>query len=395
MVAVGQINDEPVVMTAEVLAKTGRSFLELPTNPALNKHDYVVFYAIRNDQRAGIFGGSSPNLQVIALEGTYIPDGLDSHYIQQLSRYPVVNDDMWCVFTAKFQAGAAVLGKRGAQGNFELVADSTEAFSQFAPGVAVNRAGTVLFKASVDPEGHWDRNDTWQRERSKTREQLAEVEDLAPPMRQTKDGLEPRLHDGLFVERFDELVVVGGTKRDFADVDDHPALNNDHILAYRIYARGGKQKLVLNDGVMSPIPLAETGPEFRYLGPPSMNDKRHVAFYAEKRDGTVVICRNQYGRTTPKIVAQESEHFSIGKGAAINQAGDIAFVAGRAGHPDQLIVATNQGKLRHVVLDIRGEPIAIKHLYLGPVAFAPNRSLCVRAELEDGGSAILLLRQVK
>jgi hypothetical protein len=384
--------EPPAAPARTIVLATSEGYLAEFGEPACSRAGWVVFHALRDDGREGIYASAGGPPAAVAETGTAMLDGDARLHMQRFGRQPTVNDRFTCAFTVAFQeAGTAVLVSEGTSGRFEFVADSSEAFRDFGELAAVNGSDHVAFVAGVDPQNHPDRAGFDPRKLADP--SLRDHPDrIPPPTRFTFDGRKDRFHTGLFVERGRDLVMLGSTEKGLLDVEDGFALNDAGAVAFRASRRPRNWSVLLASGG-PPNALAETGARFSSFGPPAIDPRGRVAFLARGTAGDAAVCRSKLGGGLPEVLADGADGFvAFGQGVAIDEQGRVAFVARRSDGREGVFLARARGDVQEAISSgslVGRRPLA--HLRIGPRAFARSDRIAVLVQLEPDVEAVVLI----
>lgn len=381
----------PLRIDMVVLAESGGEWARFGL-PAASQAGFVVAHAAKRGAGAALLVSSGGRATPLIATGSELRTALGRFELESIGEQPDVNDSNHVAFRARFVDGtSAIVVADGFERRFEFVANSTEAYREFGPAVAIDGAGAVAFHATVDPPGHPDRDDGLE----PVDEQDARLapERLPAPKRLTSAGRAAAFENGLFLVRAGQRRVVAHSGEQLLDVLDGFALGDGGSLAYRAAPKVGLWSVRVDGGAFAQ-PIATTGgaPEERY-GPLAINGRGQVAFVAWSADGTARLCRGAVGRGAPETVQDGATGFvDFDESVAIDAAGRIAFVGRRADGGAALCVAANAAHVTEL-LPI-GAPLAgrrVSALAIGPHAFGRSDRLAVRATLDDGGEALFLL----
>ncbi|MFN0009557.1 MAG: hypothetical protein ACKVXR_16795 [Planctomycetota bacterium] len=381
----------PLRIETVVLVESGGEWARFGT-PAACQSGFAVFHAARRGAGEALLVSSGGRATTLIATGSELSTARGRFVLESIGAEPGVNDAQHVAFRASFADGSvAIVVADGFERRFEFIADSTEAFREFSPAVAINRAGEVAFHATVDPPGHPDRDDG-----------LAPVdgqdvrdapERFAPPKRLTFAGSAAAFEAGLFVERGGKGRIVGRTSEPWLDVLDGFALGDGGSIAYRAAPKVGHWSVRVDGGAFARS-IATTGgaPQERF-GPLAMNGAGEVAFVRWSAEGIASVCRGVVGRSEPEVVLDRAAGFvDFSPDVAIDPAGRIAFVGRRADGSAALCVAPDAAhvtELFPVGALLAGRRVTA--LALGSRAFARSDRLALRAELDDGNEAVFLL----
>ena len=394
----GEPGRAPARSKVVVLATSEGPYAEFG-DPAATRTGWVVFHALRDDGREGIWTSAGSAPAVVAESGSAIVDGDSIWHMQRFGRQPTINDTMTCAFTTTFvEGGRAVILCAGTGGEYDFVADSGEAFRDFGDCAAINASRQVLFHATIDPPNHPDRADF--DPRSLTDPTLREEPDrIPPPSRMTFDGRKDSFHAGLFMDRVNDIRTVGDTAAGLLELVDGFAFNDAGQVAYRASKRPKCWSLLLDSGG-PPVVLAETGAKFSAFGVPAIDSRGRAAFVTMGSLGDSMVCRTHRGGGLPEVIADGEDGFSaFGTNVSIDESGRVAFVGRRKDGREALWLVEKKGEARELLsigapLEVASRTTArrtVKHLRIGNRAFAGNDRIAVLAQLEPDVEAVVLL----
>lgn len=378
--------------SVSVLARTDGMFATFPGLPATEQHGKVIFKGRRRDTREGIYASSGGALDIIAETGMRFQDELGEYTVTAVGDAPRISVRMVSLFRASFAgSGTALMLRTSATAPLEFLVDSSDSLREFGERFAINRQGDVLFTASVDPRGHPERlvQDEEVLERVGYR-----PEDIPAPERLTAQGLRRDFHRGLFFDGNDgEAEVIAGTDREHAEVDDGVALNDQRMVAFLAMDSLRRWSLYLSLQEGQRIVVASTGPFFRRLGPPCLDARGQVYFYAETPDGQARICRGAWGSGQPEVLfAADASYKGFDADLAISSFGDLAVVAHGPKGQRRLLVRSIKGEVEELLAS--GDTIpggVVQSLRIGPAAFAGPRRVAAHVTLQPPGEAIVML----
>jgi hypothetical protein len=384
--AVPRVAPQPIVLA------TSEGFFASFDEPAGCRTGWVVFHAQRDDRREGIYASSGGAPIPIAETGSELDDQLTVLHMSRFGRLPTVNDAFTVAFTVQFaEGGGAVLASRGGVARYDWIASSAEAFRDFGDLAAVNAATHVLFRATVDPPNHPDRDD-YDPTKLADAGQAEHPETIPPPTRLTCDGRRPEFDAGLFVDRIHDVLEVAATSKGVLDVQDGFAFNDLELVAYRACLRQMHWSLVAGP-IGAATPVAETGDRFAAFGVPAMDSRGRVAFLAQGAAGDTGICRSRLGAGLPEVVADSADGFvAFGPNVGLDDRGRVVFVASRKDGKERLCVAAAKGAAQEVLVagDLVGRR-AISHLRLSNRPFVRGDRVALVARLEPDVEALILV----
>ncbi len=387
-----QSEPRPALARPVVLA-TSEGGLKSFGDPAACRSGWVVFHAVRDDGREGIYASAGSVPTVLAETGTPVQDGDDVWHMKRFGRQPTVSDALVCAFTVEFEGGGkAVLTSEGSTRKYAFVADSGEAFRGFGELAAINSARHVLFRATVDPPSHPDR-DPFNAARLADPERDLDPESIPPPTRLTSSGRKAEFHCGLFLDRVSDLRTVCTTERGFVDVRDGFAFNDAGFVAFRASRRPGSVSLLIESGGAS-VALAESGARFTSFEPPALDRRGRAAFVAHGPDGAAFVCRSAWGAGLPEVVADARSGFvAFGPNVSIDDRERVAFVGRRADGREGLYLAGSRGDFTSLLSigDLVGRR-AVKRLRLSNRAFVRSDRIALLALLEPDAEAVVVLQ---
>jgi len=364
--------------------------------PACGPSGAVVFHVGLLGDRDGIYASLGGVAIPVARTGDKISGEGAVYRLKELGEMPDVNRHFAVVFSCIFErGGGAILQRTGSHGPFHFVADSSESFASFGPQVIVNSASKVAFTATVDPPGHPDREGSEILDSGKAAG-FDQDGGVLVPKRRTGTGMNRKLHEGVFVDVRNDLVVIAGSDKDFLDLLSGIDMNERGHVAYRARSRTKNVAVIVDAGGGMPQIVARTGRQFRLIGEPSLSGRGEVAFYAESTaDGKPMICRARWGSGTPKVLAQGEDMVpKLGPTAAISEAGHVAFVAEAKTGEVQLVVARvgRAGGVELKTLLSSFRPVGgrkLTSLKLSPRSFGGDFYVAALAGFEKGPRAIL------
>jgi len=384
-----------------VLADTAGTFLEISAPPVASGTGSFVFHAMARTGRDGIYysNGGAPIPVVTAGTDADFVTG-ESHHLMRLGSEPAMNSRGKIVFRAVLGEGEGILAREGPFGPLHFVADSGEAFRSFSDRVQVNDLGDVLFHALVDPRGHPDHEDSDAGTLEQRDLDIEEPDKIPPRARWTRRGMQAAFDEGIFLDDGDEMLVVGGTHVDFADVSARFDLNQRGAVTYRCWTADGTEHVVWDDGYATSFDLAHTGPVFEALGDPSCNDVGDVVFTAVSKGGLPVVVHGRNARVTPQVIAEGSDVISFRPGVAIDQFQSAYFVAVQDSDRETLIVRAKDGSLRPLLrtgdpVSCRGKTSWVGTIQLSSRPFFRQGILVLLVGLEPEGQAVVLVSTAK
>jgi hypothetical protein len=134
-----------------------------------------------------------------------------------------------------------------------------------------------------------------------------------------------------------------------------PAINDAGIVTWQAVLDSGALGIYKGNPLS---PIATTGSEFSSLGFSSINDRGQVAFYAEKgaQSGIYLSSRNSsalnriaYEGQVLNDVRRPEQFTSFSFDPAINNKGQVAFIAGLTGNNSGVFIGNAKGKLERIV----------------------------------------------
>jgi hypothetical protein len=132
-----------------------------------------------------------------------------------------------------------------------------------------------------------------------------------------------------------------------------PAINNAGIVTWQALLDSGGSGIYTGN----PLSTVAATPDFSKLGFSTINDNGQVAFYGEKGGNPGIYLRSKYS-SAPTVVAvkdqvltdvNRAEKFtSFLPDPAINNRGQVAFLAGLTGNNSGLFVGDDKGKVKRI-----------------------------------------------